>query len=307
MKTAMHFQIIKDTNINFVKFMKYSLGISLLAILISLSAVLWRGGLNLGIDFAGGILVQVKFAKEVSVNEMRSALQPIGYDHATIQKLGEEEEFVIRIKEESHALKDLANILTGALEAGIVGNNFEIRRVEVVGPKVGKTLINKALWAVVLSWLGILAYIALRFEFRFGLGGIVALVHDTIITIGALSLLNKEFDLTIVAALLTVIGYSINDTIIIFDRIRENMAKNGKMPLVDIVNKSINETLSRTIIVSLTVIIVLVSLFFLGGTIINNFAYTLIVGVIVGTYSSIFVASPLVLVWEGFKNRKGKK
>jgi preprotein translocase subunit SecF len=184
--------------------------------------------------------------------------------------------------------------------------NFEIRKIEFVGPKVGADLRNKAILAIILSCLGMLIYIALRFEFRYGLGGVIALIHDTIVTIGALSLLNKEFTLAVIAALLTIIGYSINDTIVVFDRIRENRRKDLRTKLADVINSSINETLSRTILTSLTVVLVLLSLFFLGGPVIHDFSFALLVGVIVGTYSSIFIASPIVLFFEGSKLSRGK-
>jgi preprotein translocase subunit SecF len=179
--------------------------------------------------------------------------------------------------------------------------------VEVVGPKVGKDLTQKAVLAIVFSWIGMLIYIAWRFEFRYAVGGIVALIHDVILTIGALSLLDKEFTLTIVAALLTIIGYSINDTIVVCDRIRENLRKSSKKDFSEIINSSINETLSRTILTSLTVFIVVVILFFLGGEVIHDFAFAMIVGVFVGTYSSIFIATPIVLAWEKISPSKMRR
>jgi len=193
--------------------------------------------------------------------------------------------------------------LTGQFGAG----NFDIRRIEFVGPKVGKDLTNKAILAIVFAWIGMLIYIAWRFEFRYALGAIIALIHDTIIVIGALSLLNKEFTLTIVAALLTVIGYSVNDTIVVFDRIRENRKKDLKRRLGEIINSSVNETLSRTILTSFTVFLVLIALFFLGGPVIHDFAFALLVGIVVGTYSSIFIASPIVLLFENLQLSRMKR
>jgi preprotein translocase subunit SecF len=196
---------------------------------------------------------------------------------------------------------ELSQKIRESLAQSLGEGAFEVRRVEVVGPKVGKDLTRKAILAIVFSWIGMLVYIAWRFEFRYAVGGILALVHDTIITIGAMSLLNKEFDLTIVAALLTIIGYSINDTIVVFDRIRENVRKNIKQPLAEVINGSINQTLSRTILTSLTVFLVLLALFFLGGPVIHDFSFALLVGVVVGTYSSVFIASAIVLAWERIK------
>ncbi len=178
---------------------------------------------------------------------------------------------------------------------------YEIRRIEMVGPKVGKDLTRKAILAIIFSWIGILIYVGVRFEFRYALGGIIALVHDVLITITFLSLFDKEFDLNIVAALLTIIGYSINDTIVIFDRIRENARKNIKMSLIDVINVSVNQTLSRTILTSLTVFMVLLVLFFFGGAVIHDFTFALLVGTVAGVYSTVFIASPIVLLFEKIK------
>jgi len=179
--------------------------------------------------------------------------------------------------------------------------------MESVGPKVGRDLTRKALLAIVFSWIGILVYVGFRFEFRYALGGIIALVHDVLITVGTLSLLNKEFDLNIVAALLTIVGYSINDTIVIFDRIRENTRKNIKMSLVDVINLSVNQTLSRTILTSFTVLMVLLALFFFGGSVIHDFAFALLVGCVAGVYSTVFIASPIVLVFEKIRPSEMKR
>ncbi|MDO8785585.1 MAG: protein translocase subunit SecF, partial [Syntrophales bacterium] len=204
-------------------------------------------------------------------------------------------------------LKDLSQKIEDALNMAYGKGASEIQRVEVVGPKVGSDLKNKAIMALVFSWIGMLIYVAWRFEFRYAVGGILALVHDVIITVGVFSLLNKEFNLTIVAALLTIIGYSINDTIVIFDRIRENARKHLKQDLGDTINASINQTLGRTILTSLTVFIVVAVLFFFGGAVIHDFAFALLVGVVAGTYSTIFIASPIVLAWENIKLSKIKR
>jgi preprotein translocase subunit SecF len=294
-------ELIKaGTNFDFVGKMKIAFGISLALIAVSIASILWHGGLNYGIDFAGGTLVQIKFQQEPAPEKIRAAFKPIGLEGSIIQQYGENE-VVVRIAESASDMKETSGRIQEALTAALGAGTFDIRRVEYVGPKVGRDLTRKALLAIFFSWVGMLVYIAFRFEFRYGVGGILALVHDTIITIGALSLLNKEFDLTIVAALLTIIGYSINDTIVVFDRIRENVRKNIKQDLGTVINASINETLSRTILTSLTVFIVLLALFFLGGAVIHDFAFALIVGVVVGTYSSVFIASPIVLAWERFR------
>ncbi len=293
----------KLTNINFVGSMKYALTISLIGIVISIVSVIWHGGLNYGIDFAGGTLAQVKFQKETTIEKLRQALKPINLDASIIQQFSSQE-FVIRTAESSSDLKGFSAKIEDALTASFGKGSFDVQRFEVVGPKVGKDLTNKAIMAIVFSWIAMLIYIAWRFEFRYALGGILALVHDVIITVGALSLMNKEFTLTIVAALLTIVGYSINDTIVIFDRIRENLRKSVKKDLKELINVSVNETLSRTIITNFTVFMVLLALFFLGGEVIHDFAFAMLVGSVAGTYSTVYVASPVVLVWEKIRPSK---
>jgi preprotein translocase subunit SecF len=294
-------ELIKSgTNFDFVGRMKIALACSLTVILIGLASIVWHGGLNYGIDFAGGTLVQVKFQQEPSADEIRSAFKSVGLENSIIQSFGTGE-VIVRTAELSSDQRGLSGKIEDALAAVYGKDTFEIRRVEVVGPKVGSDLTRKAILAIVFSWIGMLIYIAWRFEFRYAVGGILALVHDVIITIGVFSLLNKEFDLTIVAALLTIIGYSINYTIVVYDRIRENVRKNVKQSLADTINASINQTLSRTILTSFTVFLVVVVLFFFGGAVIHDFAFALLVGVVVGTYSSIFIASPIVLAFEKIK------
>jgi len=296
------------TNFDFVGKMKVAFGISMAMIVISIASIVWHGGLNYGIDFAGGTIIQVKFSTPFTIDKIREALRPLGLQGAIIQEYGQGE-ILIRIAAGASEPTGLSDRVAQSLKGALGEKSVEMRRVEMVGPKVGQDLTRKALLAIFFSWVGMLLYIAWRFEFRFGLGAILALVHDTIITVGAFSILNKEFDLTIVAALLTIIGYSINDTIVVFDRIRENMRKDPKKDLAAVINESVNQTLSRTILTSLTVILVVVVLFFFGGAVIHDFAFPLLVGVTVGTYSSIFIASPLVLVWERYRptGRKRKK
>ena len=292
------------THFDFVGKMKIAVGISAALIIISILSVVLRGGLNFGIDFAGGTIIQVKFSKAAPAEAIRNAFAGINVGDAIIQEIGENEVIVRTNQPMTKELQvKVAEAMTGQFGAGA----YEIRRIEFVGPKVGRDLTNKAILSIVFAWIGMLIYIAWRFEFRYGLGAIIALIHDTIITIGALSLLNKEFTLVIVAALLTIIGYSINDTIVVFDRIRENRKKDLKKSLAEIINSSVNETLSRTILTAFTVILVLLSLFFLGGPVIHDFAFALLVGVVIGTYSSIFIASPIVLAFENIQISKGKR
>lgn len=292
------------THFDFVGKMKIAVGISVALIIISILSVVWHGGLNFGIDFAGGTIIQVKFTKTAPADVIRKSFQGIHIDDAIIQEIGQDE---VIVRTNQPMTKELQTKVGEALTGQFGAGNFDIRRIEFVGPKVGKDLTNKAILAIVFAWIGMLIYIAWRFEFRYALGAITALIHDTIIVIGALSLLNKEFTLTIVAALLTVIGYSVNDTIVVFDRIRENRKKDLKRRLGEIINSSVNETLSRTILTAFTVFLVLVALFFLGGPVIHDFAFALLVGIVVGTYSSIFIASPIVLLFENLQLSKMKR
>ena len=300
-------ELIKpSTNINFVGSMKVAFTISLILIAISIASVVMHGGLNLGIDFAGGTLVQVKFPKATSIESIRDALKQIQLESSVIQQFSPQE-VVIRTSEATSDLKGLSSRIEEALSHAYGKGGYEVRRVEVVGPKVGKDITNKAIMAIIFSWVAMLIYIAWRFEFRFAVGGIVALIHDVIITVGVLSLLNREFSLTIIAALLTIVGYSINDTIVIYDRIRENMRKGLKKDLGEIMNISINETLGRTILTSLTVFFVLVILLVMGGEVLYDFTLAMLVGVISGVYSTVYIASPLVLAWENYRPSKMRR
>ncbi|KAF0121715.1 MAG: preprotein translocase subunit SecF [bacterium] len=279
-------------------------------IVVSILSIILKGGLNFGIDFAGGTLVQVRFTNETTTDEIRKVLNEIGLRDSIIQQYSEKggNEYIIRFKNTSSTNEGLSDRIQETFQKRYGQDGLEIRRVEVVGPQVEKELRYKALLAVIYAMIGILAYVTWRFEFRFALGGVLALVHDTIITLGAFSITDKEFTLPVLAAVLTIVGYSINDTIVVYDRIRENMRKMVGKKLELIINSSINETLSRTILTSSTVLFVVIALFILGGSVIHDFAFALIVGVIVGTYSSIFVASPIVILWEKFSpGKKGKR
>ncbi|MCL2669438.1 MAG: protein translocase subunit SecF [Syntrophaceae bacterium] len=297
--------IKKETHIDFVKWMKPAVILSLAVIMVGIVSLIWHGGPNYGIDFAGGTLIQVKFQSEPDPGKIRDAFAPIGLEDGIIQQYGPNE-VIVRTAALGTDPAGLNERIDGALTTTFGENAHEIRRIEVVGPKVGKDLTRKALLAIVFSWIGILIYVGFRFEFRYALGGVISLVHDVLVTVTFLSLLNVEFDLNIVAALLTVVGYSINDTIVITDRIRENRRKNIKMPLAEIINLSVNQTLSRTILTFLTFLIVLLVLFFLGGAVIRDFAFTLLVGTVVGVYSSVFIASPIALLFEWARPAKRK-
>jgi preprotein translocase subunit SecF len=294
-------EIIKsETRFNFVRFMKPAVIVSLAVILIGVASLIWHGGPNYGIDFAGGSLIQIKFPSNPDIDKIRGAFRSLGFEGSIIQQFGPNE-VIVRTAESGADPKVLTGRVDEALSSAFGKGAYEIRRIEIVGPKVGRDLTKKALLAIIFSWIGILIYVGVRFEFRYALGGIIALIHDVMITITFLSLFDKEFDLNVVAALLTIIGFSINDTIVIFDRIRENARKNVREPLADVINASVNQTLSRTILTSLTVLMVLLILFFFGGSVIHDFTFTMLVGTVAGVYSTVFIASPIVLFFEKIK------
>lgn len=299
-------QLIKpDTNFDFINKRKLALIASVALILIGLASLAVKGGPNYGIDFAGGTLVQVKFARDTAAGEIKKALGSLELGSPVVQNFGDgENEFLIRVEKSSTELQGLSAQVLQALEAGYEQGQVEIRRVEMVGPQVGKDLRSKGMMAIFWAMVGILIYISIRFEFRFAVGAIIALIHDVLITLGAFSLFGKEIDLPIIAAFLAIIGYSLNDTIIVYDRIRENLGKHHKESFSFIVNRSVNETLSRTLLTSGTTLLVVLALFVLGGGVIHNFAFAMLVGVLVGTYSSIFVASPVLIFWEERKAAK---
>jgi preprotein translocase subunit SecF len=288
-----------DTRFDFIGKKNFTLWVSAIAILISLGSIFFHGGLKYGVDFAGGILLQIKFSKAVDISEVRNALEAIGSKDAMVQKFGGENEFLIRGEKASGDLEEMSRKMQSSLQGQFKDNALEIRRTEVVGPKVGRDLKEKAIWATALSFLAILVYVAFRFrQLSYGLGGIVALFHDIVVTFGAISILNIEFSLNVLAVILTIIGFSINDTIVIFDRVRENIKKMRKDSLETIFNTSINECLGRTILTSGTVMMVVLILFFFGGPVIHDFTTALIVGLISGTYSTVYIASPVVLLWD---------
>jgi len=293
-------QLIRpDIHIDFIGKRKTALMISAIMILISLGALAVKG-LNFGIDFTGGTLVEVKFDQAPSIADVRNSISPQGYGNAIIQEFGAPEEIIIRVQnKDSKDSSTISNAILDGLSEQFGADAIEMRRVEFVGPQVGEELTRAGIMAVLISMLAILVYVTFRFEFRFALGADAALLHDITIVIGLFALTGKEFSLPVIAALLTVIGYSLNDTIVVFDRIRENFVANRKRKKPEdeftVVNKSINQTLARTLMTSFTTLIVVFALFFLGGEVIHDFAFALIAGILVGTYSSIYVASPVML------------
>ena len=261
-------------------------------------AVLATKGLNYGIDFAGGTVIQVQYDTAAPINKMRELISTNElFNGASISEFGSPDEVVIRVRTSSTSVtSDMGDVAREVLKGS---GNFEVRRVDIVGPKVGSELREKGIMAMVLAVIGILIYVSFRFEWRFALASVVALIHDVSIALGAIALFQVEVNLDILAAMLTILGYSLNDTIIVFDRIREGINKIKSAVLADVINESVTRTLSRTTLTSLTTFFVVLTLWMYGGEIIHGFGFTLLVGIIVGTYSSIFVASP-VLIWLGF-------
>jgi preprotein translocase subunit SecF len=294
-------EIIKPgTTIDFMGKKRVAFVVSAVLIIAGVVSLIVHGGPNYGIDFAGGTLIQVRLSQPASPGEIRQALKEGGLT-GTVQHFGGEgaREYLIRLQATSPDLEGLSATIAGALAERFGEDSFEIRRTEMVGPKVGKDLRNKGLQAIIAALIGILIYISVRFELKFAIGAVVALGHDVMITVGALSLTNREVSLPVLAALLTIVGYSLNDTIVVYDRIRENMRRKRRGGEYDtMINLSVNETLSRTILTSVTTLIVITILFILGGGVIHDFAFALLIGIIVGTYSSVFVASPVVSMLE---------
>ena len=268
--------------------------ISVIAVLASW-VLMFTKGFNYGIDFAGGTLVQVKYEGKAPLNKVREAVKSSKvFEGASVNYFGSEDEVVIKVRTSSKKLgTDIGDEARKLLDGT---GTFEIRRVDMVGPKVGSELREKGLMAMVLAIAGILLYISFRFEWRFAIASVMALVHDISIAMGAIVLFNVEVNLDILAALLTILGYSLNDTIIVFDRIREGLTTVRSSKLADVIDESVTRTLSRTVLTSLTTFFVVLTLFAMGGEIIHGFSFTLLVGIVVGTYSSIFIASPLLMM-----------
>ena len=285
-------RFLNKTNIDFISKQKITGFLSIALIIAGITSLIMKGGPLLSIDFTGGTVAQVKFEKPVELSQLRNILSEFGFKGAEIVEFGSPDEILIKTQF-SGSSSEISEQLTLAL-----GKTFTLRRVESVGPKIGKELQSDALKAIGLALVLILIYITFRFDRYYALGSVMALIHDVLITLGVFSLLDYEINLSIVAAFLTIVGYSLNDTIVVFDRIRENIPKYMKKTLNDIVNISLNETLNRTVITSLTTMMVVVILFIWGGKVINLFAFALIIGVFVGTYSSLFVASPVMAYFE---------
>ena len=268
---------------------------SIILIIISLLLLLIKG-LNYGVDFKGGTLIEIRTNdKNISISDLRRSFNKMNLGDVTVKQFGSENDFIVKFEKKksnkSNFIEDIKNELTN-----LIGNNYNFRRVENVGPKVSSELLKSGIIAIGLSLAAMLIYIWIRFEWQFSLGAIIAIFHDVIVTLGIFSLFSFEINLSIVAAVLTIVGYSMNDTVVIFDRVRENLKKYSDIKIFDLTNISINETLSRTIITSITTLIALLSIYFFGGQILKGFSLAMILGVIFGTYSSIYIANPILVL-----------
>ncbi|RMH68827.1 MAG: protein translocase subunit SecF [Gemmatimonadetes bacterium] len=307
-------EIFTNTNVDFIGKRKVAFIVSLVIISLGIISLIVHGGPRLSIDFEGGLQLQFRFEKPVDIAEIRRILAETGHPSAEIQMFGAETEVLIRIKgtegttETEEGKNPLVHEIQEAFAEAFPDNPAIIDRQEQVGPKVGQELKGQALLAILYSMIGIILYIWWRFEFKFGAAAVIALFHDVVITIGVFSLIDHEISLTIIAALLTIVGYSLNDTIVVFDRIRENLRNMRRKEYSEIINASINQTLSRTLLTSGTTFLVVLSLIILGGSVIQDFGIALLVGIVVGTYSSIFVASPMLVEWQARQeaNQKAK-
>ncbi len=291
-------EFFRNPSINFVGGMKGAFTVSAVLVVLSLLSLLIHGGPRMSIDFTGGSVLQVKISPVPEVGDIRSTLENAGYEGVQVTEFGSQDEFLITFvnPESTEETLDAAQGLLADLRAGLSGSEIELRREETVGPKIGGELRDAAVNSVVSALALIVLYITIRFVFRYGIAAIIALIHDVSLTLGVFSLLDFEISLQIIAAFLTIIGYSLNDTIVVFDRIRENMRLRRKESYREVINRSINECLSRTVLTSVTTFFVSAMLYVFGGPVIHDFAFALCFGVIIGTYSSMFIASP-VLVW----------
>ncbi|NIV03542.1 protein translocase subunit SecF [Candidatus Saccharibacteria bacterium] len=305
-------RFLKNPQFKLIDKRKLGFTISSALLVLSIVSLILHGGPRFGIDFRGGTLIEIRFEDKnnpqkelaIPINDVRDVFTQYGLEQSEIKHYGSLQEIAVQIDVAEEIDSELMSNIYQSLESKFPENNVIERRREKVGPKIGSELVVSAVWSILVALLLILIYIMFRFEFRFGVGAVMALFHDVLITLGVFSLIDIEISIPIVAALLTIIGYSLNDTIVVFDRIRENLKtfKRQASNYASLVNRSVNETLSRTVVTSGTTLIVVLVLYFFGGEIINDFAFALILGVIIGTYSSIFVASPLLVEWEARKS-----
>jgi preprotein translocase subunit SecF len=308
-KGARMLEILGKTNIDFMGKRKFSFLFSGVMVLLGLVALVQiaRGTANLGIDFAGGTAVQLKFEQPVRIDEARKVLETNGLSDVELQEFGQDNKLLIRVKASTTIEEKIAERVVGIFAKEFPGNKFVVDSTTEIGPTIGRKLQEDALVAIVISFAGIILYIAARFELRFGVAAALATFHDVLAVVGAFYILDKEITLLIVTALLTLAGYSLTDTVVVFDRIRENLKLRRRESEEATINSAINQVLSRTIVTSLTVVIVLIPLTLAGGEVLHDFSLALLWGVIFGTYSSVFVASPLLLLWPGTSSRLLKR
>jgi preprotein translocase subunit SecF len=293
----------KNAHYDFMSKRRLVMLISVVPIVIGVASIALHGGFNTSIDFAGGTLVEVGFEEPVPINEVRAVVERAGFAGAEVTNFGgSQKEVLIQVKHIGDAA-GTARKLEAALTEQLAAHKVDLRRVETVGPKVGSELKMAAFWAVIYSLLGIVAYVSWRFQFRMAIAAIIALVHDTFFTLGFFSITNREISLAVVAAILTIIGYSLNDTIVVFDRVRENLQTRRREGFMSLVNASINQTLSRTIVTGLTTIFSIVVLIIVAGPVIRDFAITLLIGMVVGTYSTVYIASVIIVEWDLWRNK----
>lgn len=294
-------EILKKTNFDFMGKRKAAFGVSAVLAVVGIfcAVMIATGNANLGIDFAGGASANLVFEKPVHIDQARGAMSKAGFSDAEIQAFTGDTKLLVRVKKSNVPVDQAVDKIKGAFVTAFLDNPVTVDSSSAIGPTVGKSLQKDALLAIIISLICIVIYIWIRFEFKFGLAATVATLHDVLVVMGILYLLNKEFTLLIVVALLTIAGYSLTDTVVIFDRIRENLKLRQKDGLLDLINSSVNEVLSRTIVTSMTALLTVIALFLIGGEVMHDFAFAMILGIIVGSYSSIFVASPLLYVWRG--------
>jgi len=301
-------EILGKTKIDFISRRRIAFGVSAILSLVGIVSIvqMTRGAANLGIDFAGGTSVQLKFQKPVDLGQIRALLAANGLKESEPQQFAGGDRIMVRLKRAEGGQGGMAQRVQDIFTKGLPENPFVVEGTNEVGPAIGKDLQKAAFWAITISLIGIIAYIAWRFEFKFGVAAAIATFHDVLAVLGLFYLLNREITLLVVTALLTLAGYSLTDTVVVFDRIRENLRGRRRESLADVINMSINEVLSRTVVTSLTVLLVLIALFLLGGEVLYDFSLALIAGVLVGTYSSWFVASPIVYEWRMWERARTK-
>lgn len=291
-------EFFHQTNYDFLGKLKFTLSISLALILLGIASLIIKGGPLYGIDFLGGTEVNIRFQNAQQAAAVREALSSQGFSKAEIKQFGEPTDYMIRVQEQESGTA-ISDGIIAALQMAFPNDKPVLQSVDSVGPKIGQELRDSAIWAIIISLALILIYISFRFEFVFAVGSVIALFHDVIITLGIFSLLNLEINLAVIAAFLTLVGYSLNDTIVVYDRIRENMAllRRESMSIEKVINLSVNQTLSRTVLTGGTSLIVIAILLYFGGEVLRGFAFCMLVGILIGTYSSIFIAAPLVVEW----------